>query len=144
MPLGHSGRFTLALGYGDTQAEVGLRQPELTQARLPRGAPRLRARLERLRRQPRQAAAPAGTSSQHWNDILDEYYLSANYVKATEDKTFPGAIAASLTSPWGQAISAGDTNNTYFGSYREVFARDLYEAWTSVFLDGDRQHRART
>ena len=36
----------------------GLRQPELTQARLPRGPPRLRARLERLRREPRQAAAP--------------------------------------------------------------------------------------
>ena len=60
-------------------------------------------------------------------------------MKATEDKTFPGAIAASLTSPWGQAVSAGDPKNTYFGSYREVFARDLYEAWTAVFLDGDRR-----
>ena len=37
-----------------------------------------------------------------------------------------------MASPWGQAISAGDPNNTYFGSYREVFARDLYEAWTAV------------
>jgi hypothetical protein len=34
---------------------------------------------------------------------------------------------------------AGDPKNTYFGSYREVFARDLYEAWTAVFLDGDRR-----
>ena len=86
---------------------------------------------------------PHGVSSQHWNDILDEYYLSANYVKAAEDKTFPGAVAASLTSPWGQAISAGDPNNTYFGSYREVFARDLYEAWTAVFLAGDRRTATR-
>ena len=54
--------------------------------------------------------------------MLDEYYLSANYVKAAEDKTFPGAVAAALASPWGQAISAGDPANTYFGSYREVFA----------------------
>ena len=60
----------------------------------------------------------------------DEYYLSINVVKAAEDKTFPGAIVAGLSSPWGQAVSAGDPNNTYFGSYREVFARDLYEAWT--------------
>ena len=60
-------------------------------------------------------------------------------MKAAEDKTFPGAVAASLTSPWGQAVSAGDPKNTYFGSYREVFARDLYEAWTAVFLAGDRR-----
>jgi glucan 1,4-alpha-glucosidase len=65
------------------------------------------------------------------------YYTSANVLKASEDKTFPGAISASITSPWGQAISAGDPNNTYFGSYREVFARDLYEAWTGLMADGD-------
>jgi glucan 1,4-alpha-glucosidase len=66
-----------------------------------------------------------------------EYYLSANVLKASEDKTFPGAIVASLASPWGQAVSAGDPANTYFGSYREVFARDLYEAWTGLLTDGD-------
>ena len=65
------------------------------------------------------------------------YYLSANVLKASEDKTFPGAIVASLASPWGQAVSAGDPANTYFGSYREVFARDLYEAWTGLLADGD-------
>ena len=69
--------------------------------------------------------------------LSTEYYLSANVIKASEDKTFPGAIVASLASPWGQAISAGDPNNTYFGSYREVFARDLYEAWTGLVADGD-------
>jgi glucan 1,4-alpha-glucosidase len=69
--------------------------------------------------------------------LKDEYYLSANVIKASEDKTFPGAIVASLASPWGQAISAGDPANTYFGSYREVFARDLYEAWTGLVADGD-------
>ena len=64
-------------------------------------------------------------------------------LKASEDKTFPGAIVASLASPWGQAVSAGDPANTYFGSYREVFARDLYEAWTGLVADGDLAHRAR-
>ena len=58
-------------------------------------------------------------------------------LKAAEDKTFPGAIVASMSSPWGQAVSAGDPNNTYFGSYREVFARDLYEVWTGLVADGD-------
>ena len=58
-------------------------------------------------------------------------------IKASEDKTFPGAIIAGLASPWGQAVSAGDPANTYFGSYREVFSRDLYEAWTGLIADGD-------
>src|SRR5215218_6357348 len=65
------------------------------------------------------------------------YYLSANVIKASEDKTFPGAIVASLASPWGQAVSAGDPANTYFGSYREVFARDLYESWSGLVAAGD-------
>ncbi len=66
--------------------------------------------------------------------------LSANVVKASEDKTFPGAIVASLASPWGQAVSAGaapDGRPVFFGSYREVFSRDLYEAYTALLVDGD-------
>jgi glucoamylase len=68
------------------------------------------------------------------------YHLSANVLKAGEDKTFPGAIVASLASPWGQAISAADKPGgqpVYFGSYREVFSRDLYEAFTGLLVDGD-------
>jgi glucoamylase len=79
----------------------------------------------------------AGQSRPSVDALGDAYYLSANVIKASEDKTFPGAIVASLASPWGQAISAGDPSNTYFGSYREVFARDLYEAWTGLLADGD-------
>ena len=69
--------------------------------------------------------------------LEDAYYLNANVIKASEDKTFPGAIVASLASPSGQAVSAGDPANTYFGSYREVFARDLYESWTGLVAAGD-------
>ena len=82
----------------------------------------LRRRLDRLPRidelNSDEQRAPAG------------YLLSANVLKASEDKTFPGAIVASLASPWGQAVSAGELPGgrpVYFGSYREIFARDLYE-----------------
>src|SRR5207247_9308012 len=81
----------------------------------------------------------AGSSNARWKRLVDAYYLSANVVKASEDKTFPGAIVASLTSPWGQAVSAGDPGNTYFGSYREAFSRDLYAAWTGLRIAGDLQ-----
>ncbi|HEX2903506.1 MAG TPA: glucodextranase DOMON-like domain-containing protein [Jatrophihabitans sp.] len=66
--------------------------------------------------------------------------LDANVLKASVDKTFPGAIVASLASPWGQAVSAGALiggKPVYFGSYREVFGRDLYEAVTGLLADGD-------
>ncbi|HET7013444.1 MAG TPA: glycoside hydrolase family 15 protein [Streptosporangiaceae bacterium] len=69
------------------------------------------------------------------------YYLSANVIKASEDKTFAGATAASLASPWGQAVPAGKTASDglapYFGSYREVFPRDAYETFTGFLVDGD-------
>ncbi|HKE78471.1 MAG TPA: glucodextranase DOMON-like domain-containing protein [Solirubrobacteraceae bacterium] len=138
VPLSGDGRFTLALGYGDSQAgAIAAAQGSLrtgfdsAERDYERGWHRYDDALVDPKR-------PKGVNGSHWNDILDEYYLSANYVKAAEDKTFPGAVAAALTSPWGQAVSAGDPANTYFGSYREVFARDLYEAWTAMFLAGDR------
>ncbi len=72
---------------------------------------------------------------------VSAYYLSANVIKASEDKTFPGATAASLASPWGQAVPAGQTASDglapYFGSYREVFPRDAYETFTGFLTDGD-------
>jgi glucoamylase len=71
-----------------------------------------------------------------------EYYQSVNVVKASEDKTFPGAIAAGLASPWGQSVPAGEFTNgepTYFGSYREEFSRDTYEAFTGLLVAGDIQ-----
>ena len=139
VPLGRNGEFTLALGYGDTKAHaISASQRSLhdgfgsADKAYERGWHAYDDKLVKPKR-------PKGARGSHWNDVVDEYYLSANYVKAAEDKTFPGAVAASLTSPWGQAVSAGDPANTYFGSYREVFARDLYEAWTAVFMAGDRR-----
>ncbi len=58
-------------------------------------------------------------------------------MKASEDKTYPGAIVAGLDAPWGQSIAANDPNNLFSSGYREVFSRDLYEAWTALYTDGD-------
>ncbi|WCB93038.1 hypothetical protein DSM104299_01740 [Baekduia alba] len=135
--LGRDGTFDLDLGFGTTAADAAstvrsaLRTNALaTAARYAVGWLAYDAGLRRPQR-------PRGVAPSTWNTILGEYYTSANYVKTAEDKTFPGAVAAAMASPWGQAVSAGDPANTYFGSYREVFARDLYEAWTSLYLAGD-------
>ena len=44
------------------------------------------------------AAADAAMRGQYW--------LSANVLKADEDKTYPGAFVASPTDPWGQSVPA--------------------------------------
>jgi glucan 1,4-alpha-glucosidase len=130
--------FTLALGFGTTQASAvqtasaTVEHPYLASVvSYAAGWLRYDSSLRR------PSARLPGLSAAESVQADRAYYVSANVVKASEDKTFPGAIAASLSSPWGQAVSAGDPANTYFGSYREVFARDLYEAWTALFTDGD-------
>ena len=138
MALDGSGKTVLALGFGETSDEA----TDTAAGSLAAGfdtafntyksgwtaydATLTNPRVEKL-----------AVSVAERKQLKDAYYLSANVIKASEDKTFPGAIVASLASPWGQAVSAGDPNNTYFGSYREVFARDLYESWTGLVGAGD-------
>ena len=131
--FGGQGEFTLALGFGATQASA----VAAATATLRKEFGNLRGSYEEgWQKYDESLIAPPralrGVQPSLWNDLVDQYYLSANVVKASEDKTYPGALAASLASPWGQAISAGDPANTYFGSYREIFARDAYEAWTGA------------
>src|SRR2546430_5760297 len=128
------GAATLALGFGrDPASAIGVAGAS---ANTPFGQTRERF-ADGWRDYDRGLRQPPGWLSPK---LAAAYRLSANVVKASEDKTFPGAIVASVASPWGQAVSAGATPNgrpVYFGSYREVFARDLYEAYTALLVDGD-------
>ena len=63
------------------------------------------------------------------------YFLSANVIKAAEDKTYPGAFVAAPADPWGQSMLAVTTHAGY--TYRSVFARDSYETFTGLIADGD-------
>jgi glucoamylase len=136
---GHS--VTLALGFGRDQASAvatasqSLRQPfGVTALKYVAGWLRYDVGLRPPFGHVTGAAAKRDSTS-----IL-HYYLSANVIKASVDKTYPGAIVASLASPWGQSVPAGNLSGSvpsYFGSYREVFARDLYEAFTGLLVDGD-------
>jgi len=133
------GKAVLALGFGASQEEAVETAADSVEA----GFAQARAAYAKGWRdydhtlnRPRMQEL-AGINGADQKQLEDAYYLSANVIKASEDKTFPGAIVASLASPWGQAVSAGDPANTYFGSYREVFARDLYESWTGLVAAGD-------
>jgi glucoamylase len=138
---GRGGDVTLALGFGRTQASA----VATAGASLARSFGQVQqsylsgwAGYDRGLRSP--PSRFPGLSGVQARDLQRRYYLSANVIKASEDKTFPGAIVASMASPWGQAVPAGTSVNgkpVYFGSYREVFSRDLYEAFTGLLTDGD-------
>ena len=138
--LSHASKpaFTLALGFGETQKKA----VKAAEGSLDTGFDRARkayaagwTKYDKGLNDPSKKLK--GLFHGDATRLVAQYYASANVIKASEDKTFPGAIVAGLASPWGQAVSAGDPANTYFGSYREVFSRDLYEAWTGLIADGD-------
>ncbi len=132
-PRRGTGAFTLALGFGRSQTDaVGTARASLRRSftATERAYARTWRAYDASLRQPRGLT----------REQTDAYWMSANVVRSSVDKTFPGAIAAGLASPWGQAVSAGDLPGgkpVYFGSYREVFARDLYEAVTGLLSVGD-------
>ncbi len=133
--LAQNRSFTLALGFGQTRARA---------LAVARASVRQRFAAVRARYEGQWLGYDAGLrhpSPGLGAAVVREYNESVNVVKASEDKTFPGAIAAGLASPWGQSVPAGEFASnglpTYFGSYREVFARDLYEAFTGLLVAGD-------
>ncbi|WP_231116006.1 glucodextranase DOMON-like domain-containing protein [Motilibacter rhizosphaerae] len=140
-----SGAFTLALGY-DSRREGRAAHTAYQSAHLPFDQVRgdylkdWKKYDSRLNQPP--AHLPRQTDAVAANAAA-QYWLSANVLKASEDKTYKGAVVASLASPWGQDVSAGTADPTthlapWFGSYREIFSRDLYEAFTGFLADGDK------
>ena len=97
-------RVTLALGFGRTQAgAVGHGAGARCTAVRATGHAYAAGWAAYDARAAAAAGSPGLTAAQA--QALDlHYYLSANVLKASEDKTFPGAIVASLASPWGQAV----------------------------------------
>ncbi|HEX8292853.1 MAG TPA: glycoside hydrolase family 15 protein, partial [Pyrinomonadaceae bacterium] len=123
-------RTTLALGFGRDGAEA-LRN---ARASLAKGFARVRAEYER-----------------GWHDYLKtlrrvgpkyqaQYDMAAMVLKAHEDKTYRGAMIASLSVPWGGGASA---NEAEVGGYHLVWSRDLYQVATAFEAFGDRASAVR-
>ncbi len=123
--LPEAAHFTLALGFGPTpQAAIGS-----ARASLDRGF-----------------AAASAAYIDEWTTYLrglrhvDGHYgrqfqLAAMVLKAHEDKTYRGAMIASMSIPWGFAVPSDQSN---VGGYHLVWARDLYEVATALLAAGDR------
>ena len=132
----------LALGFATTEKQALRVAGDAADQSFAKASSRYERQWQRYDSRLRRPSRKLGSA------VARQYYRSVNVVKASEDKTFRGAIAAGLASPWGQAVAANTIVNGkphYFGSYREVFARDLYEAFTGLLVAGDlRTARAAT
>jgi glucoamylase len=118
-------QFTLALGFGSTPV----------------------AALDNAHRSlQRSFQASRADYSKGWNSYVGslrsidpryrtEFQLAAMVLKAHEDKTFPGAMIASMSIPWGFAVPA---DKPTVGGYHLIWARDLYEVATALMAAGDR------
>ncbi len=136
-----SDQFTLALGYAQTQA-LSIRTAQLSAA-TPFAATYARYRSGWLRYDAGLRPPPArfaGASAATSRKLAAQYWVSANVIKATADKEFPGAIVSSLADPWGQATAANSASNGLADvdtNYRVIFERDFYETFTGFLADGD-------
>ena len=129
--------FTLALGFGRTQQRAiatASRSAHTPFAKtLARYVAQWRSYDAKLKKPPRHLADLSAAQNAA---MRRTYWLSANVIKAAEDKTYSGAFVASPTDPWGQSVPAVTTHAGW--TYREVFARDSYETFTALLADGDR------
>jgi glucoamylase len=61
--------------------------------------------------------------------------VSAMVLKASEDKLHPGALIASLSTPWGDTVSATKPAT----GYRAVWPRDFYQCAMALLALGDKE-----
>ena len=64
-----------------------------------------------------------------------QFKMAAMVLRALEDKTYPGAIIASPSIPWGGGPNANEPTTS---GYHAVWSRDLYQVATAFDAMGDR------
>lgn len=119
-----SSRCTLALGFGANDGEA------LAHARRS-----LRKGFNQIRQQYETSWHGYVTTlprvAQKYQAQLN---TSAMVLKALEDKTYPGAMIASPSNPWGAGPNANEPTTT---GYHAVWSRDLYHVATAFLALGD-------
>src|SRR5438046_10597290 len=70
---------------------------------------------------------------------FDLYRVSSTVLRTHEEKSYPGAVIASLSIPWG--FSKGDDD---IGGYHLIWPRDLAHAAGGLIASGDVAHAKET
>ena len=125
LDISRTREFTLAVAFGDTEhrAIANLLQSI--------GIP-FSKHLVRYKQQWEDAAAHAKPLQKSSFDHGNLYRSSYSVLLAHEDKSYPGALIASLAIPWGEA--KGDKNQ---GGYHLVWTRDMVSSATALLAAGN-------
>jgi len=126
----HEFTVGLAFGRGMQSAVTSLMQALATPF------PHLRTRYLEQWDRPSRAMLPLAEEPAARRDL---YHTSFSVLLAHEDKTFPGAIIASLSIPWGYSKS-----DEARGGYHLVWTRDLVQIATGLLAAGDLETPLRT
>ena len=125
LDLSRGHEFTLGLAFGD-----GLQNAVTTlfdSLRLPFAEHRQRfiQQWERVCKRARPLESAAGDGGKL-------YHRSHSLLLAHEDKTYPGAMIASMSIPWGEGKSDED-----LGGYHLVWTRDMVNSATGLLASGN-------
>ncbi|MGE5711373.1 MAG: glycoside hydrolase family 15 protein [Nitrospira sp.] len=117
--------FTIAIAFGDSsQSTVAALLQSLAE-------PFEVHREAFVRQWQRPVVTPQSDVSEHTSDGGHMYRLSRCILLAHEDKTFQGALVASMSIPWGETRSDDD-----LGGYHLVWTRDLAQSATALLAMG--------
>ena len=125
LDLSHTREFTLGLAFGNSQHRA---IANLLQCL---GTP-FQEHLERYKRQWDGATSHLKPLESASFDKGNLYNSSYDLLLAHEDKSFAGALIASLAIPWGEA--KGDNDQ---GGYHLVWTRDMVNSATALLAAGD-------
>jgi hypothetical protein len=118
--------FTIALAFGDTRHRAVTNLFQATAVPFDTALLHFRREWQRTARR----FALAANAENRRASLL--YERSVNLLLAHEDKSYPGAIIAAMSIPWGS--SKGDEE---MGGYHLVWTRDLVQAATALLAAGD-------
>ncbi|MFZ0736621.1 MAG: glycoside hydrolase family 15 protein, partial [Candidatus Acidiferrales bacterium] len=117
--------FTLGLAFGDTQHRA------ITTLFQSLGDP-FEEHLKRYTEQWDRTSAHQHPLAKFSSDKGNLYHSSFSLLLAHEDKSYPGALIASLSIPWGEA--AGDKDQ---GGYHLVWTRDMVSSASALLASGE-------
>jgi len=124
--LGGKRDFTMGLAFGDTE------HCAITTLFQALGIP-FKEHLKRYTEQWDRTSAHRLPLEKFSSDDGSLYHSSFSLLLSHEDKSYPGALIASLSIPWGEA--RGDADN---GGYHLVWTRDLVGSASAMLAAGNR------
>ena len=122
--LSETSEFTLGIAFGD-----GLHNAASTLVQA-LGFP-FAHRRRRFVAQWRRAVPHVESLAKHSGDGGELFHMSHRILLAHEDKTYPGAMIASMSIPWGETKSDED-----LGGYHLVWPRDMVHSATGLLASG--------